>query len=234
LFVPLNDAGGSAPIARVPLTFQWTNYLNQVFEASPRVQREALEVPDTGEDIPDSFLFAANQTVGATEVAARYSELSRSGRDVEFVDAIRKEFDWIQDFSIEVSAGAPVLHVAVRDVPHKLPINSISGGINRIIAIMLTLAIRPGTVVIVDEMENGIFYKHKSALWRSLIHLCRKNNSQMFLTTHDEEWLAALVDVGGDLDDIVLWRLVRTKRGRVLRQIPGRALKAGLVAGEVR
>lgn len=93
---------------------------------------------------------------------------------------------------------------------------------------MLKMATNLQSVVLVDEIENGIYYKHKVPIWRGILDLARNSNSQMFLSTHDEEWLNALVEADTNgLDDVAIWRLERTENGvPVLKQFTGSALKA--------
>jgi predicted ATPase len=223
--------------AVAPIVFTWQDQFDREYTSSPRISKDGLQLGSTGEDLPDFFMFAANQTVGSTENAARFSDLSRMRREQPFVEFFTREFPWIEGLNIEVAGGQPIIHASLRDTPTKLPITLISGGINRIMGIMLAVASRPRSVVIVDEVENGLFHKHKTSLWRGLIEMTRQQDSQLFISTHDEEWLTALVDAAGEnIDDVALWRLERKDGGeRAIRQIPGRILKAGIEAGgEVR
>ena len=180
-------------------------------------------------------MLPANQTIPSVESADRFSSLSQSGKDREFVDILTKEYKWLEDLSIEVIAGVPAIFATVRGQKDKRALANISGGINRIVAVMLGIASRPKSIVLVDEIENGLFYKHQSALWRGLLTLAQKYDGQLFLTTHSEEWLEALVEAAGDeVDDLSLWRAERSKNGPVVRQFSGKQVAAGIKAGEVR
>ncbi|MCH8113685.1 MAG: ATP-binding protein [Proteobacteria bacterium] len=111
----------------------------------------------------------------------------------------------------------------------------ISGGINRMVAIMLAIASRQQAVVLVDEIENGLYFKHQAALWRGLLALSRNFDTQLIVTTHSEEWLEALVDAAsGEVDDLSLWRTERSENGPVVHQFTGKQVSAGIKAGEVR
>ena len=226
------DAGNPTP-----LVFSWRDSKGVAHVASPRITPQGIQLGVSAEDLPNFFLFPANHTVPASENAQRFSELSRARKADAFMSAITKEYDWIKDLKIEVVGGFPVLHASMAGLESSLPINSISGGVNRLVSIMLALAARPNGVILVDEIENGIYYKHKVPLWRSILRLARDNNCQLFLTTHDEEWLEALVEAAdAKVDDLSLWRLERGKDAtRVLHQFSGENLKAGIeTGGEVR
>lgn len=219
-----------------PLIFNWRDAQGNMHPAVPQITAKGIQFGVVEEDVPDFFLFAANQIAPASENAARFSALSQENREDAFVKVFTREYPWITGLNIEVSGGFPIIHASIQGGKKKLPLNAISGGINRSIAIMLALASRPKSIVIVDEIEAGIFYKHKTALWRGLLSLARDHGSQMFLTTHDEEWLEALVEASEDnIDDIALWRLERTPSGPIMRQFAGEAFKAAeKFGGELR
>ncbi len=157
-------------------------------------------------------------------------------RAAEFAQVFRSEYEWIEDISIEVVAGAPAIYAALRGRNEKLPLPSVSGGINRIISVLLALASRARSIVLVDEIENGIYYRHHKSMWGSLLKFARSYEGQLFVTTHNDEWLQSLVEAAGsDIDDIALWRMERDKNNRpIVRQFSGEQVAAGIRAGGVR
>lgn len=237
LLIPIGEGGLGEPSVSAPLTFTWRDANGIEYSTSPRVSTQGIQITGTQEFPPHSFMFAANQPTSAGENAARFSALSKARRERPLVKLFSKEFPWIQDLSIEVSGGIPIIHATIENIPEKLPINMVSGGINRVLAILLAMAAYPGTVVVVDEIENGLYHKHKVSYWRSLLLMARDSRCQLFTSTHDEEWLEALVEAAGDsIEDVTLWRVERSRTGeRALTQIDGRTLKAGIeIGGEVR
>jgi AAA domain, putative AbiEii toxin, Type IV TA system len=216
-----------------PITFNWRDAQGNMHPSTPHITAGGLQLTPPDEDLPDFFMFAANQVVTAGENAGRFSELSIEQRSSEFVKVFTREYPWVTDLSIELSAGSPIIHATLKDQTRKIPINAVSGGINRILGVMLAITTRPTSVVLVDEIEDGIYYKHKTPIWRGLLELARTHDSQMFLTTHDEEWLGALLEASpNETSDIAVWRLERDGGGaRVLRQFTGDALKASVMFG---
>ncbi len=163
--------------------------------------------------------------------------MSRSKRQKHLVDLFSTEYNWIENLAIEVSAGSPAIYASVSGLKDKIPIASVSGGINRIMTILLTIASRQTSVVLVDEIENGLYYTHHQSYWRSLLSFARDFNSQLFVTTHSKEWLEALIKAAGnDIDDIALLRMERGENGHLeLFKFAGSDLKAGIeYGGEVR
>jgi AAA15 family ATPase/GTPase len=101
------------------------------------------------------------------------------------------------------------------------------------VSVMLAIASTERSIVLVDEIENGVFHTHHEALWRAILALARNYKGQIFATTHSYEWLEALVQAAGDkLDDIALWRLERSDNGEpVLFQFEGDTLKGAIKHG---
>ncbi len=217
-----------------PIIFQWRNRLGQLLEARPEFLRGGqVNLPETGEHLADFFHYASNQVTSSVEVATRFSELSKKNQHRDFVHQFTREYDWIEDLNVEVQGGMPTLYATVRGGENKLPLANVSGGINRIVAITLAIASRTKAVISVDEIENGLFHAHQQSIWRSLLTLVRRYDSQLFISTHSQEWLEALLEATGDnVSDIALWRLERTsERQPTLRQFSGETLKAGLASG---
>jgi len=235
--IPLDEpAGSSAKSAR--FSFVWKNASGNEFDGSPTFTGAALSFPQEHEHLPDFFYFSSTQIGGAIENAGRFSELSKARRHKQFVDLFIKEYPWIEDLSIEVMAGQPVIHATLKDMQEKVPLNSISSGINRIMSIMLAMASHPRSVVLVDEIENGLYYKHQESFWRWLITFSASSESQLFITTHSQEWLLALVKAATPevMENIAFWRLERDEKGRPeLFEFDGESLKSGIEYGaEVR
>lgn len=188
--------------------------------------------PDTGEDLPDFFHFSANRVPGSIENAGRFSDLSRARQQQQFVDVFAKEYGWLQDINIEVIAGAPALYGTLEYMDDKIALPNISGGINRMTAILVAIASHPQSIVLVDEIENGIYYKHQKSIWGGLLKFLRQYDGQMFTTTHSKEWLDALIEAAEDkVDDISLWRIERGPDGPEVLQFSGDTLRAGIEHG---
>jgi len=137
--------------------------------------------------------------------------------------------------SLEVVAGAPTIYATLVD-GERLPLPNVSGGINRLASILLSIASRPKSIVLLDEAENGLYYKHHTTVWTWLLTFARVDESQLFLSTHSEEWLEALFAATNDTNDIALWRVERSKVGpAIIRQFSGKTFMAGIeTGGEVR
>lgn len=218
-----------SPNTAASVTFTWTDSAGKEHSIRPRITQAGVGIDPSEETIPDFFMFSSNHPPGSSETAGRLSELSKARRLKEFVEIIKKEYEWIEDLSIEVRAGSPTIYASLKGTEALVPLASISGAINRVIAIYLAAAVRKDGVVIVDELENGVFYEHHSAVWRSLLHISRTQNTQLFISSHSMECLKALREATGEnVADIAFWRLERKEGVPVLMQFSGDDLMAAL------
>ena len=235
-FLPFSEGKALEVTSTSPFTFRWKDGQGIERSASPIARGGGLHLPDTGEDLPDFFFIPATGILGSVENAGRFSELSKNGQNLRFTKVFSHEYNWLDDLSIEVSAGSPAIFATLKGSGRKIPLANLSGGINRIIGILLTIASRPSSVVLVDEIESGIFYTHQAQIWRQLLAFARDYKSQLFVTTHSQECLTALIEAAGNsVEDIVLWRLGRDPMSQGVRQFWGRTFKAGIeTGGEVR
>jgi ABC-type transport system involved in cytochrome c biogenesis ATPase subunit len=234
--IPLVRGPDEGDVKSIQITMIWRDFQGNEHFGSFRFKDGQVKFEGGEEDLPDFFYYPANQTISSIENAGRFSELSRARRAAEFAQVFRSEYEWIEDISIEVVAGAPAIYAALRGQTEKLPLPSVSGGVNRIISVLLALASRVRSVVLVDEIENGIYYRHHKSMWSSLLKFTRTYEGQLFVTTHNDEWLQSLVDAAdSEVDDIALWRVERDKNNRpIVRQFNGEQVVAGIQAGGVR
>lgn len=233
LSIPLSEGGDRGESLAGSVVVTWKDSKQVDYVVRPRIARGAIEFPGTEEDLPDWFYFAASHFPSSTENAGRFSELSRARRVLEFTKVFTSEYDWIEDLSIEVTAGAPIIYATLKGLQDKVPLPNVSGGINRITSVMLGIASRSRAVVLVDEMENGVYHTHHAALWKAILSLSRNYQTQLFVTTHSEEWLTAMAsatDVA--VDDIAVWRLERNVGAQpTIYQFSGEKLIEGIRHG---
>jgi len=233
LSIPLNETDIGDESISAPINFIWRNHLGREFTITPTVKKDTIEMVGTEEDNPDFFLFPANQLISSSETASRFSMLSRRGGTGRFVRMLSKEYPFIKDISIEVEAGQPLLFASIKGQNDKIPLAYVSGGINRIVSILVAMAVSRHTVILVDEIENGIYYKHLPSICRMLYNLANDGDLQLILSTHSEEWLTALTEQAGIPEDsYALWRTSREKHGHIVEQFSGDTLKAGIQYGQ--
>ena len=89
--------------------------------------------------------------------------------------------------------GSPSLYLT-RKGENRLPISLFGDAINRLVQIILKL--KESSILLIDEIENGIHYTNQREFWKLLFRLAIELDSQIFATTHSLEMIQAFADVG--------------------------------------
>jgi AAA15 family ATPase/GTPase len=84
------------------------------------------------------------------------------------------------------------IYIDIEDVDELVSIDIMGDGIKRFLNIITAVAEKKGSLLFIDEIENGLHYSAYKLLWKSLILFSKQNNVQLFITTHNIETLACL------------------------------------------
>jgi predicted ATP-dependent endonuclease of OLD family len=105
------------------------------------------------------------------------------------------------------------------------PLNIFGEGIQRILAIALSLSSVQNGVLLIEELEAGIHTSALKTVFSWLVEACRDYNVQLFATTHSLEALdAVLATVPDNSDEIVSYRLPNPLAGEKLKRFGGNLL----------
>lgn len=152
-------------------------------------------------------------TVGSQGVNVNASDNSSSSGKAAFV-APRYNFnDSIKNFNEIVTDKEKdqVLEIlkymepAVRDVTvvgdkvmvdigldKLMPINVLGDGTRKLFTMLTAMYSVKGGILIIDEVDNGLYYKTMSVLWSALLKASRTLDVQLFVSTHSLDSLNAL------------------------------------------
>ncbi|MFD0837107.1 ATP/GTP-binding protein [Mariniflexile aquimaris] len=81
-----------------------------------------------------------------------------------------------------------------------IPINLMGDGVRRMLVVILSIYNAKGGIVVIDEIENGIYFSTLNKLWRSILVTANKCNTQVFITTHNYETIKSLKECLSNLD----------------------------------
>lgn len=76
----------------------------------------------------------------------------------------------------------------------RIPINMMGDGARKILSILTTIYECKNGIVLIDELSNGFHYSVMKGVWRAIISVAKKNNVQIFATTHDLDSIKGLRD----------------------------------------
>ncbi len=219
----------------VPIALTWTDDAGNSFTVRPRLGTQGLVFEGTNEKIPNSYLFASQNPISMSDAAAQFSALRKRRELDKFRKVFLSVFSQISDIDLAESAGASVL---VADVPwakQLLPLPLLSGGTNRAAAILLAMSHREDGLVMIDEIENGIFHARQLQMSAALLAVAREYRTQLLMTTPTEEWIEHFFEACGNrADDVAFWRLERRKYGPFIRKFTLDEFRSGMASGEMR
>lgn len=220
----------------VPIQLTWTDQHGVKNVSRVHLSPQGIKFDSTGEQIPISYMFAAQVSVSIEEAARQYSALRTNRQAEKFRDTFMSVFDWIKDISVETVGGAVTILADVAWAKQLLPLPTLSGGTTRAASILLALTRRPGVVVLVDEVEGGLFHARQASFAKALLAMARGYEGQLIMTSHSEEWINNfLVEVGETNDDVAFWRMERHENGPPkIRRFSASEFRSGMKLGEMR
>ena len=94
----------------------------------------------------------------------------------------------------------------------RIPINMLGDGVRKILSVLTALYECRGGAVLIDEISNGFHYSVMKDLWRAILFAAKKNNVQIFATTHDLDSIKGLRDAAlqEDGETVAFFKLQRT------------------------
>jgi hypothetical protein len=185
--VPLDDQ--AAP--ELMPTFEWELPSGR-HPFKPRISEKGVDLGGTPVPSPtEMFLFPASQPISSAETASRFFELSRRNSEKAIIAEVNRQFPMITDLAVGISGGANTLFATVSGMPEKVPLALVSSGLNKFVALLCSIPTKRGSVLLVDEIENGFHYKRLPAVWSALLSMCDHHEAQVIATTHSEECLRA-------------------------------------------
>lgn len=186
---------------------------------------------------PTTFIFTASLNYNENENVMWFSQMRQRGESKRLVEFFSKNFTFIKNLEVlQPSLGSPAGIYATLASGEVRRLQFLSTGINKIISILLGCAHSNRGIVLIDEIENGIFYEKYGLTWEVLNQFSKDYNCQLFITSHSAECLQKLAPViGTEVDDFSLLRMERENGKCVARHISGASMTAALKrGGEIR
>jgi AAA15 family ATPase/GTPase len=107
-------------------------------------------------------------------------------------ETMQKLFPQISILSPELTGGVPEIYCKHVGLTKKVPLSLVSNGISKVLAMLLFIATHENGVVLIDEIENGIYFRTLPNLVSVIIQFCKQLNVQIFASTHSREFLESL------------------------------------------
>lgn len=96
----------------------------------------------------------------------------------------------------------------------RIPINMMGDGTRKIVSLLTAVYECKDGVLLVDEISNGFHYSVMTGVWSVLIDAANRNNTQLFVTTHDIDSIKGLRNaamVGACAESVAAFKLLKTE-----------------------
>jgi hypothetical protein len=221
-----------------PLVFERTNYDGLTNKLYASVGEQGQLMMPFGETLgPVTTFFTGTAGTGEENMAQWFSQISlQSEGRARFLDLVRRIYPSISRLEVLSPQGLPQVFASLNGSKDLLPLTLISGGISKILNFISVILASGFRVVLIDEIENGVYFGLFPELWRLLLELAVETETQLFVTTHSRECIdAALPIIGKQPEKFSLIRAYRKGGLNVATIVDGDKAMAVLEAGlEVR
>lgn len=162
--------------------------------------------------IDKPVIYLSSSMKGDAALNAEYfTQLDRIKNLEPVVEALKIIEPRLQSLSLGAIAGSSQILADV-GMRLKIPVSLLGEGVSKILSIILALLSNKKSIILIDEIENGIYYRTFPVIWKYILNLSKQNDNQIFVTTHSYETLVGLVQSAVDLnsEDVSYYRFDRT------------------------
>jgi len=147
--------------------------------------------------IPHTFIHThfvpANSKLSGEHLATEFDKAKLEKHSESLLKAFQ-----IIDATIEAvdtfKIGDAALYLKQKDENY-MPLSMFGDAMNRIADFVLRIVNNRNSILLIDEIENGIHYENQEEIWATLFELCEKYNVQLFATSHSYEMIEAFKNV---------------------------------------
>ncbi len=96
-------------------------------------------------------------------------------------------------------------------------LNEFGDGLGTFIYFIMLLLSGEKSIILIDEIENGIHYTNLDKLWEIILTISKQQNVQVFATTHSKECIESYARVAEELEDkeITFFKLGKNQQGEL-------------------
>lgn len=203
----------------------------QVFK--PRFTAAGFEFGGVNRGALLSYYPSNFAAVSPDESAKKLSALRIEGSEEKLLKAFGEVFPDISGITPEIYGSNLQLFCFSpgSNMKRKIPIGYVSGGINKVFNLLIGIASNKNGVVLVDEIENGLYYKTMTRTWNALYQFCKTCNTQLFVSTHSKECIENILPVmKGNEKDFRLLRVERKGNSHEIKCFDGKEFESALLS----
>ncbi len=119
----------------------------------------------------------------------------------------------IEDVSILTDGGEPNIHLSISGSASTMPLQYFGDATRKSFDILMKcMSLDGGGVALIDEVENGLYYKNQQDFWSTLNEISKQTSYQIIATTHSLEMINAFYKATKDEEDCRLLKMYRDRK----------------------
>jgi AAA domain, putative AbiEii toxin, Type IV TA system/AAA ATPase domain len=149
--------------------------------------------------IPTSFVGSGG--LGLSRVDFLWSELLLTDLKLRVVQAVKLVDERIEEIGlrrIHEASNERLPFARIRGSSRIASLPSLGDGVSRAFGIALSTVSAKDGFLLIDEFENGLHYSTQLDLWRFVFDVSKRNNVQVFATTHSNDCVAAFQEAAAE------------------------------------
>jgi AAA15 family ATPase/GTPase len=201
-----------------PIIFIYTDENKKDYKVTPIITEGTLNLGAAKMPPMRSAFFPTHSPVPVQQYAGFFSALSKQKRESAVIELLRTEFPFVKNISAEIGAGNLwALYATLDELPEKIPVTLLSSGVTKLLFILLSIAMQPKGILLIDEIENGFYFDRLPSIWALILKFASQYDVQIFATTHSLECLQAAANVADKKPDD--FRVIQTNKANGLVEI---------------
>jgi ABC-type Mn2+/Zn2+ transport system ATPase subunit len=126
-------------------------------------------------------------------IAGWFGKVELSGKKQNLIDCLKILDENITDVSTIMVDRVVQLYITKKDNT-KMPLYVMGDGIRKIMNIALAMLANPNSILLIDEVENGLHYSLHSKFWELMATLAIREHCQIIATTHSYECICGALE----------------------------------------
>jgi predicted ATPase len=210
-FTSISVKGDVGPSNIVPLRFERSISGNKS-AAYASIDSQGLPYLQASPELgPAIGFYSHSQITNVQEIARSFSQLAIRGKEETIVKTLQKVFPFVQGLAVlTLIPGQEGIYISERNSAVRVPATMISAGVNKFLSLIIGISSHRQGVTLVDEIDNGFYFKTLPEIWSILLKLAKECDGQIFASTHSWECLKAAVPT--IREDVKAFTLIRTSK----------------------
>jgi hypothetical protein len=156
----------------------------------PDISRVAMPKMIREMELPHVFVPASGLT--RDQGASMWDKIALTRLEKNVLAALRIIAPGVERINLVGSQGdgERIALAKMAGVANPLPLRSLGEGMNRLFGIALALVSARDGILLVDEVDSGLYYSVQPDLWRLIFRTARQVGVQVFATTHSWDCVA--------------------------------------------